>query len=119
MNKNTVLKYLFCKTAWSISPCPFHLYSAYQLQVHGHLLAAIFPQLWLLPAPFVLHRGAKTSFLNHSTFPKTQHFFFFLIDTVGIKRRKKKVNLLHAEQQDFALLIKLKGDTLRDVSIVV
>lgn len=83
--KNAVLQYVFFKTVWSISPYPFHSYSAYQLQIHGHLLAAIFPQLWLLPAPFVLHRGAKTSFLTHSTF----EVFFFLETLQGKKELKK------------------------------
>lgn len=93
MKKNAALKYLSFKTAWTILPCPFHSYSAYQLQIHGHLPAAIFPQLWLLPAPFVLHRGVKTSFLNHSTFPKTELvlFCFYFKDTAGEKKKGKKL----------------------------
>lgn len=82
VKKNSALQYIFFKTAWSISPYPFHLNSANQLQVHGHLLADIFPQLWLLPAPSVLHRGAKTSFLTHST-------FYFFRDTAGEKKNLK------------------------------
>lgn len=90
MKKNAAIKYLFFKAAQSISPCPSHLYSACQLQVHGHLLADIFPQLWLLPAPFVLHRGAKISFLNHSTFSKTGNALLtYFLKTLQRKKRKK------------------------------
>lgn len=108
MKKNAAIKYLFFKAAQSISPCPSHLNSACQLQVHGHLLADIFPQLWLLPVPFVLHRGAKISFLNRSTFSKTRNalLIYFIKDTAE-KKEKENVNLL--QQQDFALFVR---DTL-------
>lgn len=92
MKKNAAIKYLFFKAAQSISPCPSHLNSACQLQVHGHLLADIFPQLWLLPVPFVLHRGAKISFLNRSTFSKTRNtlLIYFFKDTAEKKKRERK-----------------------------